>query len=299
MEVGGYQLDLVERIAPSLGATFVGKRDILLVARGKRGAKYELELFQLPGFKSLRRGKVKSIATITRVGEQHVLLMLPKDLDAASVNGWEREFEVRSVDDFGVAANFLEAMPGHVAAHPDGSLIAVAHDFGALNVRDARTGELISAYASKGVGGVAYSPDGRLLAAKEFEGALKFFDAEEPGKKPLRSVRLGRGTAVAFHPQKPLVAAADKQAIRIVDADTAKVRSSIKVTKRESQGTIRQMAFSPDGCLLVTATRSDNVVGLWNVEQDEFLGHVKEFDSALSHVEFDEQGKYLLIATFK
>ncbi len=299
MEIGGYKLDLVKRIEPSLGAAFVGKRDTLLVARVKPGNKYELELIRLSQFKSLRRGAVESVATVTRVGGKHVLLMLPQNLEDDSAKGLERTFEVRSLNDFRVVASFVEEEPGRVAAHPAGSQIAVAHDFGDLNFRDARTGELISTYFSKGIGGVAYSPDGKVLAVKEFAGALKFFDGADPGKKPLRSVTLGRESAIAFHPQEPLVAAADRQTIKIVDAGSTKVRTSIKVTKKESQGTIKHMAYSPDGSLLVTTTRSDNVVGLWDMQQAEFIGHVRELDTPLSGVEFDAQGKYLLISSYE
>ena len=294
MNVGGYNLELVKRIESSVGATFVKQGKALLVASSTEQGTYELELIQLSRFKSLRRGAVAGAATVTRVGEDHALLMLP-DMEGKD----ENRFELRGVDDFDrVVSSFVESKPGHVAANPDGSRIAVAHDFGDLHVRDARTGELVWKYASKGVGGVAYSPDGSLLAAREFAGALKFFDAADPGPKPLRSTKLGSGTTVAFHPSEPLVAAADKQAIRVVDASTAKVRAAVKLTKKESAGAVKRMSYSPDGSLLVTATRRGNVVGLWDMEQEEFLGHVAELKSMLNGVEFDARGEHLLISSY-
>lgn len=298
MKIGGYKLDLVKRIEPSLGATFVRKRDTLFVARETEDGGYELELIELKGCKPLGQASVDQVTAVTRVGEEAVLLTIRPERRDKTVNR-SRKLEVRRLEDFGVITSIMEEKPGNITAHPDGSQIAVAHDFGDLNFWNARTGELISTYSSRGIGGVAYSHDGSLLAAKEFAGALKFFDATDPGKKPLRSVTLGRESAITFHPQELLVAAADKQAILIVDASTAKVRTSIKITKKESHGTIRHMAYSPDGSLLVTATRTDNVVGIWDMDQAEFIGHIRELETPLSGVEFDAQGKYLLISSFE
>lgn len=299
MKIDGYELDLIKRIEPSLSATFVQKRDILLVAREKQGGKYELELIRLNGFKSLKRHTVDEVASVMRVGEKHVLSRLPVSFDTDDTESFKQAFEIRTLKDFRVVASFEEDHPGHIAAHPDGSRIAVAHDFGNLHVRDGRTGELVSIYASKGVGGVAYSPDGKLLAAKEFTGKLRFLDAVDPDLKPLRSVTIGRETAIAFHPQAPQVAAADRQAIRIVDAGTAQVSASIKLTEKERTGTIKHMAYSPDGRLLVTATRSGHVVGLWDMHRAEFIGHIRELDIPLSGVEFDANGEYLLVSSYE
>lgn len=300
MKIGGYKVELVKRLEPSLGATFVRRGDALLVARDAEAGAYELELFELDGLKSIGRAPVEGVTAVARVGEKAVLLNVRPGSLERGASRRQRKLEVRDLKDFRVLTTIVEDKVGNIAASPDGSQIAVAHDFGALNIWDAGTGELLSEYASKGVGGVAYSHDGALLAAKEFKGDLKIFDATKPGEKPLRSVAAGSGEAqIAFHPREHVVAAAGKSAIKIVDADTAKATASIKTTKKESQGAIGHMAFSPDGKLLVTSTLSGGVVGLWDVDEAEFIGHVLESEEPLSGVEFDATGKYLLVSSYE
>jgi WD40 repeat protein len=301
MEIGEYKLDLARRIEPSLGATFVRKGDALLVARETEDGGFEIELIQLVDkSKPHARTAVEGVTAVTRVGEEAVLLKIRPDRRDKTANRNQRKLEVRGLNDFRVITSIMEEKPGYITAHPDGAQIAVAHDFGPLHIWDAGTGQLISKYVSKGVGGVAYSNDGALLAAKEFKGALKIFDATKPGEGPLRSTAVGSGEAqIAFHPRQHVVAAAGKNAIKIVDADTARVTASIKTTKKESQGAIGQMGYSPDGKLLVTATLSDSVVGLWDTEKAEFIGHVLELGTPLSGVEFDARGEYLLISSYE
>jgi len=296
MEIGRYKVDRIKRIEPSLGATFVGKRDALLVARETDDG-YELEVIQLKGFKSVGRAPVEGVVAVTRVGEEAVLLKARPER-GKTANRDERRMEVRSLKDFHVSASFVEDRPGYVAAHPDGTQIAVAHDFGPLHIWDTGTGEMLSKYGSKGIGGVAYSHDGSLLAAKEFAGALKIFDAGKLAQ-PLRSVAVGGEAQITFHPDKPVVAAAAKNAIKIVDASTAEVTLSIKTTKKESQGAIGHMAYSPDGTLLATAILNGGVVSFWDMDKAKFIGHMLELDTPLSGVEFDAEGKFLLVASYE
>jgi hypothetical protein len=299
MEIGGHKLESVKRFEPAMNAAFVGKGDALLIITNGE-SEYTLELLELRKFKTLARAPVPDLASLTRVGEHGVLLTRERDFEGPEEDIFKQTLEVRNLNDLGLVTSFVEEKPGHIAAHPDGMRIAVAHDFGGLNIWDARTGALLHEYASKGVGGVAYSSDGALLAAKEFAGSLKMFDANELLAKPLRSAAVGRGEAeIAFHPRRHVLAAAGKTAIKIVDADTAEVTASIKTTSKERQGAIGHMSFSPDGKLLVTSSLSHGAVGLWDVEQAEFIGHAMELNEPVSAVEFNADGRYLLIATYE
>ena len=298
MKVGGYKVERVKRF-DSLGATFVRKGDALLVAREAEGGEYELELIQLEGFKSIRRKGVERVTSVSRVGEKACMLKARPPRRAGVAGARPRLFEVRALKDFRVLTTIVEDEPGHTAAHPSGTQLAIAHDFGPLHVWDSAAGKLLWKYESKGVGGVAYSGDGTLLAAKEFAGALKVFDAGDADGKPLRSVAVGREPQIAFHPTQHVVAAAASNSVKLVDADAGKVTATIKVTKKESRGAIRHMSFSPDGKLLVTSTQSDHTVGLWDVEEAEFVGHLVESEEPLNHVEFDASGEYLLVSSYE
>lgn len=298
MEIGGYKLELVKRLEPAMDAAFVRKGDALLILTSQ-GSEYTLELLAPRKFTTVARASVPDLATLRRVGDQGVLLIRERDFTGAEEDISKQILEVRNLKDFGLVTSFVEEKPGHTAAHPDGTRIAVAHDFGGLNIWDARTGELLHDYPSKGVGGVAYSGDGALLAAKEFAGSLKIFDANELSAKPLRSAAAGGEAEIAFHPRRHVLAAAGRTAIKFVDADTAEVTASIKTTTKERQGAVGHMSFSPDGELLVTSSLSHGAIGLWDVEKAEFIGHAMELNEPVSAVEFDAEGKYLLIATYE
>jgi len=296
VETGRYKVNRVKRIERAVGSTFVGKGDALLVIR-ETDSGYELEVIELKGLKSVARAPVGGVVAVTRVGEDAVLLKtLPERGQTANEN--ERKMEVRSLKDFHVRASFVEDKPGYVAAHPDGTRIAMTHDFGPLQVWDTVSGGMLSKYVSEGTGGVAYSHDGSLLAVKEFAGALKIFDAESP-LQPLRSVVVGGEAQITFHPQKPVVAAADRNTIQIVDASTANVTAFVKLTEKESQGAIGHMAYSPDGMLLATTILNEGVVSFWDMATGEFAGHLLNLDMPLSGLEFDAQGALLLVASYE
>jgi len=299
MEIGGYKLELAKRFEPAMDAAFVRKGNALLILTTGT-SDYTLELLDLRKFATLARASVPDLATLRRVGDQGVLLVRERDFEGPEEDISKQTLEVRNLKDFGLVTSFVEEKPGHTAAHPDGTRIAVAHDFGGLNIWDAHTGELLEEYPAKGVGGVAYSGDGALLAAKEFAGSLKIFDANEFSAKPLRSAAVGRGEAeIAFHSRRHVLAAASKTAIKIVDADTAKATASIKTTSKERLGSVGHMSFSPDGKLLVTSSLSHGAIGLWDVEKAEFIGHMMELNRPVSAVDFDAEGRYLLVATYK
>ncbi len=293
MTLNGHNLELSDHVTPAAGAAWVAKKDRLLIVR--KTDKFELELCRWPGLDSLARKPVPSMVTMLRAGDKWVLLFYPPDLSAEET---KNSVELRVVDDLSVVATFVEDSVGCFATHPDGSRVAIGHDFGDMNVWDTRKGTLSASHASPGVGGVAWSHDGALLAAKEFRGALKIFDSGDIGKKPLRTVKLGKETAIAFHPKQSIIAVADQQAVQMVNAETGQMEATIKGTK-ESARSIRQMVFSPDGTLLATGSRGENVVALWDIANSKFLGKVQGFDTPIAAVDFDATGKHLLVASFR
>jgi WD40 repeat protein len=295
-----YELELVRRFEPSQSAAFVRNGDALLVASGPARGGYELELFDLKKLRPLARASVEKFASLARAGDEHALVLFARGSAGGGASRDKQRVEVRRLKDLAASASFIEEKPGSLAVHPDGTRVAVAHDFGSLKVWDARAGELTFEFKSKGFGGVAYSHDGALLAAQEFAGALKIFDAAAPQDGPLRSTAVG-GSAlqIAFHPRRHIVAAGGKNAIKFVNADTGKVTASAKTTKREARDSIGRVSFSPGGELLVTSTFSEGVVGLWDVEEAEFVCHLLEPDAPVNRVEFDARGEYLLVSTYE
>jgi WD40 repeat protein len=117
---------------------------------------------------------------------------------------------------------------------------------------------------------VAFSNDGALLAAREFKGVLTIFDGQRPGK-PIRSAQVSGEGDVAFHP----------------------------TAKKKSKDPMGRLAYSPDGKLLVTATLSTGVVGLWDMEKGEMLGEAFELKAPMARVEFDATGELLLLSSYE
>ena len=106
---------------------------------------------------------------------------------------------------------------------------------------------------AKGIGGVAWSHDGALLAAKEMTGSLKIFDSDNIGKKPLRSVKLGKRARDSVSSEaKPIIAAAEKRLFTWLMPPLVQVTARLLARKRAAAA-FHRIAFSPDGELLVTA----------------------------------------------
>jgi hypothetical protein len=49
----------------------------------------------------------------------------------------------------------------------------------------------------------------------------------------------------------------------------------------------------------VASTLSGGAVGLWNMEEAGFMGHLLESEDPLNGVEFDARGKYLLVSSYE
>jgi WD40 repeat protein len=67
--------------------------------------------------------------------------------------------------------------PRVAALSPDGRILALPTGYGALELRDMRTGQLLRAFGetTPGVGSIVFSPDGRLLATINGDGTLSLW----------------------------------------------------------------------------------------------------------------------------
>ena len=97
-----------------------------------------------------------------------------------------------------------------VAFRGDGHRLATAGKDRVLRVWDVATGAVLHRLRdhSDVIGGLAFAPDGRRLASADWKGDVLLWDAEEGRLTRRLGTQQGEAYAVAYHPNRPLVATA-------------------------------------------------------------------------------------------
>jgi WD40 repeat protein len=166
-------------------------------------------------------------------------------------------------------------LPGpcqRLAFRPDGERLVLGGADGSATIWDVRTcRELLRrAIHETRIAGLAFSPDGRTVASaaippsdqRSKRGEVKLWDAESGAiVHTLRSPG-GQGFhSVAFHPDRPLLAAGGEDTVvRIWDAASGAQIGEL----RDHKTPVFCVAFSPDGKLLVSAASNGNLK-IWDV----------------------------------
>lgn len=297
MSTSRIELEIEQELGENTGAAFVGGGRYLVICRGEPGDPMEVELLELATGRSKWKLDAELLVNVFALGNDAFALCTSETLYADDSEPLELELQIRSLADGEILVTVPATELGHFAASPKGDVFALAHDFGPLEVWVSRTGEMRGEHASDGTRGVAFSSDGRLLAVRESE-SVAILDPDGPDEAPLRTLGTSEdGCELAFQPGTSLLAVAEDQIITLVDASTGQVRGEITMTDEERINGIDCLVFSPDGKLLATATRSEGLVGLWDVEQARFLGHVIEVGEDVAHLEFHPDGRRILVVS--
>jgi WD40 repeat protein len=156
-----------------------------------------------------------------------------------------------------------------VAVSPDVARIVSGSKDGSVRLWDAATGEPRRVWKDKApVNVVAVSPDGTLVAFEDLDGALRLWDTAtgEP------HVTLGRQPTLAglsFSPDgRFLVSTGDasQQEDKVWLWDLKNVMATqLSVLTDSSSGKPNSVSFSPDGKLLLSASK-DGILRLWGVQ---------------------------------
>ncbi len=191
-----------------------------------------------------------------------------------------------------------QTIPGHtntvqaLAIHPSGRLIASAsHD---TSVRiwdlDKRSGSRLGNHPQAPLLSVVYSPDGALLASSDTKsGQVRLWDAQT--RTLIDEIGFGGEGEIpvwglAFDPGSRYLAMGGPRLVRIWDTRDKKWA----YTRRAHAGQIYQVAFSPDGRCLATASQN---VRVWDWRANKLLYDLPGHGMRTSDLAFSPDGKLL------
>lgn len=221
-----------------------------------------------------------------------------------------------------------------VVFSPNGSKLATASSDGTTRVWTT-SGKQLARFDDQAdtVWDVAFDPDGLHLATVGDDGIVRVRNIDTAEIAYEVSLENEPLFAVAFSPNKPLLAAAGWKQVFLLEADTGQVLGSIPAHEGEiyalafhpdgellasggqygqavlldinqnkavepplvhaPQRGIRHLAFSPNKRYLATAS-TDNSVKVWDIERREMLFEITGHEDVVTGVTFSQDGLYLI-----
>ncbi|HVS38879.1 MAG TPA: PQQ-binding-like beta-propeller repeat protein [Gemmataceae bacterium] len=206
--------------------------------------------------------------------------------------------ELRRIDDESTYFHFL-------CFSPDGKSLAGVGNDGVVRVWDPANGKEILREQEDSEGRdchVAFSPDGKRLVVGLPPDKLRVLEVatgKELFKQQLNQGTATRFTAVGFSPdgKRLFWAGDDRRSFALRDATTGETLRSFRV----AQGTVRAVAFSPDGKLIASLDVDDDAppsVGLWDAATGKELRKLPSLGAAgwIADPVFSPDGKRLAFA---
>jgi WD40 repeat protein len=141
---------------------------------------------------------------------------------------------------------------------------------------------------------LAFSPNGKLLASLNFreDGSLRVWNVASK-KLVWQADALKHANQVAFAPDSNSVVVLEFSKARIYDAATGKVLHEMDI----DPGFSSNLAFSPDGKVLVTAGRGAGQLRVWNYATAKQRGKVEGCGPVFS-IAFTGDNRVLLISSW-
>ena len=149
---------------------------------------------------------------------------------------------------------------------------------------------------------LAFSPDGRWLVSGTTEGEIRMWDvatgeALTVFAEPTEQENLGHISALAFSPDRALLAAGTHGYIHLWDVHTGHKRSSIHTVHKRGRTTFHDrpgsLVFSPDGAILVSGQNS-GTIQLWDVKTGNRIAALDGHTQQIETLKFSPDGEMLV-----
>jgi len=183
-----------------------------------------------------------------------------------------------------------------VAMHPDGKQVASASWDGTVRIWEYSTGRELKVF-SHGEGTIvtalAYNPEGRLLVSLCRQKGAHLWDTETGELLHRWEIKpeVWRDPKIAFSPNGELIATATPD--RIVRIFNVKTKAEVAALSGHSD-VVRDLAFTPDGCHLVTSGDCDDpTIRVWDLKTLEQVRILKGHKDRIHALAFQSDGKIL------
>ena len=180
----------------------------------------------------------------------------------------------------------------------DGTMLVSGSNDGTIRLWDVATGDSVASsdwhtFGLFAVWDAQFSPDGTMIAGVGNR-QIKIWDTTNlaTGQEiiTLEDDTMSRPTSVRFSPDGTMLAAGygsfgDDAHIRLWDVAT----ESLIATFEGHDSNVNAVDFSPDGKVLISASR-DDTVRLWDVTTESHIATIEEFDASVEAVRFSPDG---------
>ena len=149
---------------------------------------------------------------------------------------------------------------------------------------------------------LAFSPDGRWLVSGTTEGDIRMWDvatgeALTVFAEPTEQENLGHISALAFSPDRALLAAGTPRRLHLWDVRTGHKLFSVSTVHKRGwrtyHGYPRSLVFSPDGTILVNGQGS-GTIQLWDVKTGDRIAALNGHTQQIETLKFSPDGEMLV-----
>ncbi len=179
--------------------------------------------------------------------------------------------------------------PDAVAFSPDGERLVLGCHTGLVEIRSARTGEvlLVAGRHDGQVSMVSFDPAGARFATSSYDGTVRLWDATTGAPEGTIQVHAGHVLAARFSPSGESLATGGNDAcIRLFRVPSYEPIATL----RGHESHVEDVAWSPDGKRLVSASM-DQTLRLWDVESHAVLVVRQAHRSGVKGVAWSPDGR--------